>query len=331
MTIRARLLMLLLPILLAFILLISFFFYINWSCETVEGFQWRLPSIIIATAVPFIIIIITVFFIANRISQPVQQLNQAALDIASGNYETNIQVQGPKEIVELANTFNTMSECLVDHMHRLKETSITRKQLYGEQECAQLLQHYMLQKEVDEFSHPHWKSCVASTPLSSSSSGLLFRSTLIDKESFTITLFESHESGFSALFQLNRAYSLSPSQLNHYNHIHCTFTRDGTLHYTCQKMPVPLGWSIKMEQWKTHSPGTILLEPQDMLLLYNSALLNHFETNEAVRIWIGRVLRHFADDGLDNIQTILNNELNFLKRRENVKENMAILIFMRVS
>ena len=70
----------------------------------------------------------TVFLIADRISKPVRQLNQAALEIAAGEYETNIDVKGPKEIVELAHTLNTMSECLVEHMSRLRESSLIRKE-----------------------------------------------------------------------------------------------------------------------------------------------------------------------------------------------------------
>src|SRR5438128_44673 len=50
MTIRSRLLLLLLPPLTAFLILISFFFYANWSREILNGFKSRLQSIVIATS-----------------------------------------------------------------------------------------------------------------------------------------------------------------------------------------------------------------------------------------------------------------------------------------
>jgi HAMP domain-containing protein len=345
MKIRSRLLLLLLPPLTAIILLISFFFYFNWSHEILENFESHPQSIstseidiklnhilliiLLITLIAVIIITVTVFLVANAISRPVQQLNQAALEIASGNYETNIQVQGPIEIVELANTFNTMSDCLMDHMHRLKESSISRKQLYGQNECGRILQNYMLENEIENFSNPCWKAFLATTPISNPSNGLLVRCTEKEAESFTITFFETSDSSFPSLFKLNQT-SLSHLKSNNYSTMQCHFHKEGTINYSCQKIPLPLGWSFKNESWISSSPGIIHLEIQDILLIYNSALLNHFETEEAVQVWIGRVLRHFAKEGLSHIETILNNELTFLKRSENSKEKMAILTFMRV-
>ena len=94
-----------------------------------------------------------VFIIADHISKPVRQLNRAALEIAAGDYEANIRVEGPKEIMELAHTLNTMSQCLVEHMSRLKESSLIRERMYGEYECSLLLQYYMLQHVIEDFSH----------------------------------------------------------------------------------------------------------------------------------------------------------------------------------
>lgn len=191
MTIRARLLLLLLPPLTAFLILIPFFLYFNWSREI----------LLAGSCLTLLLVIGTVFLIADRISKPVRQLNQAALGIAAGNYESNIQVEGPKEIVELAHTLNTMSQCLVEHMSRLRESSLIRERMYGEYECALLLQHYMLQKVIEEFNYPNLHMRLISGPLSPIQKGLFLK---IDHSSskLKLTLLEAMDQGFAGLFQL---------------------------------------------------------------------------------------------------------------------------------
>lgn len=164
MTIRSRLLLLLLPLLMAFLLMISAFFYFNWSSEILSSFPSRLLAIS-AAAIILLSVILIVFLVADHMSQMVRKLNQAALEIAAGNYETDIQVEGPKEIIELAHTLRTMSECLVEQMSRLRETSLIRERMYGEYECSLLLQYYMLEKVIEEFHHSHVRLRLISLPL----------------------------------------------------------------------------------------------------------------------------------------------------------------------
>ena len=173
MTIRSRLLLLLLPSLITFFLLMSLFFYFN--LEIINGFMSRLQFLMLGFFITLLLITVTVFVIADRISKPVRQLNQAAMEIAAGDYEANIEVKGPKEIVELAHTLNTMSECLVEHMSRLRESSVVRERMYGEYECALLLQHYMLQKVIEEFHHASLRMVLISVPLSPLQKGLFLK------------------------------------------------------------------------------------------------------------------------------------------------------------
>lgn len=277
-----------------------------------------------------LLLVLSVYLIAEKISKPVRKLNQAALDIAAGEYESNIQVEGPKEIVELASTLSTMSECLADNMHRLKEGSLIRERLYGEKECAQLLQHYMLQKEVEAFKSEDWKIKIASTSLSKNSHGLALRCEFDSQKNLEITLIEAVNKGFASLVDLNRTLYLPLSELTDYNYVNCFFAKDESLRYSAHGLTAPFIWSNKEEQWVDLQTDEVPLHPQDMVFIMNSALSQFFKNREAIQVWMGRVLRHFAKDGIEHIHTIFTNELNFLSRREPVKENLSILIIQGI-
>lgn len=316
MTIRSRLLLLLLPPLTAFLILASFFFYFNWSREI----------LLMGSCVTLLLVIGTVFLIADRISKPVRQLNQAALEIAAGDYEANIQVEGPKEIMELAHTLNTMSQCLVEHMSRLRESSLIRERMYGEYECALLLQHYMLQKVIEDFHHSHITLRLISAPLSPLQKGLFLKMDRLSSGHLTLTLLEAQEQGFAGLFQLNQWAHLPHEELKDKSFIECQFIDQyHALRYDVYTLFPPLVWSIKGQHFIKGDRQKIPLENRDMVFLYNSSLIDHFETEEAIEVWFARVLRHFAEDGLDAIHVMLTNELTFLAKRQHTKHNFKIL------
>lgn len=282
--------------------------------------------VFISTFITLLMVIGTVFLIANRISKPVQQLNQAALDIAAGNYEANIQVDGPQEIVELSNTFNTMSECLVENISRLRQSSLIRERMYGEYECALLLQHYMLQKVVEDYKNPNLQIRLTAVNLSNIQNGLLLQ---LDKNSdhdLSLRLIEATNPGFEALYNLNKVSSLPLDKLTDFPYINCQFENNySVLVYRHQTLFPPLVWSIKEQQFITENHNRIPLSNQDMIFLYNSGLIAQFETQERIEAWFSKILRHFAEDGLETIHTMLTNELNFLAKRENLKGNFQIL------
>lgn len=316
MTIRSRILLLLLPPLIAFLVLISFFFYFNLPREI----------LLAGSGVTLLLVIGTVFLIADRISKPVRQLNQAALEIAAGDYEANIEVQGPKEIVELAHTLNTMSQCLVEHMSRLRESSLIRERLYGEYECALLLQHYMLQKVIDSFNNPHIRMRLISIPLSPLQKGLFLKIDRPSSSDLMVTLLEAQEQGFAGLFQLNQWAHLPHEELKNKSFIECQFVDHyNILRYHTHSLLPPLVWSVKSQQFKEGDCQEIPLQNRDMVFLYNSSVIEQFETEEAIKAWFARVLRHFAEDGLDTIHTMLTNELTFLAKKLHVKRNFKII------
>lgn len=316
MTIRARLLLLLLPPLTAFLILIAFFFYFNWSREI----------LLAGSCITLLLVIGTVFIIADRISKPVRQLNQAALEIAAGDYEANIRVEGPKEIVELAQTLNTMSQCLVEHMSRLRESSLIRERMYGEYECALLLQHYMLQKVIEDFHHSHIRMRLISIPLSPLQKGLFLTIDRSPSNDLTLTLLEAQDQGFPGLFQLNQWAHLPKGELRNKAFIECQFVDHyKVLRYHHHSLFPPLVWSIKSQQFIKGDHQQIPLQNRDMVFLYSSSLIEQFETKQAIEAWLARVLRHFAEDGLDTIHTMLTNELTFLAKKLHAKRNFKII------
>lgn len=346
MTIRSRLLVLLLPSLIAFLILLYSFCYFNYSREILNSFMASLSIVsetsqkpptdeiewlflIAGSIMTLLLATMTVFLIAERISKPVRELNRAALKIAAGDYETNIEVKGPKEIVELAHTLNTMSECLVEHISRLRESSLIRERMYGEYECAILLQYHMLQKVVENFSHQTLRMLLISVPHSSLQKGLFLKIEYPSLTEIALTLIEASEYGFPGLFQLNQSAHLPIEELKNKGFINCRFDRiehgNQILRWISHDLFPPLVWCKKSQQFIKGSYQEIHLQNGDMIFLYNSSLVQEFKTEAAIEAWFSRVLRHFSEDGLETIQTMLTNELTFLAKKQNAKFNYYIL------
>jgi HAMP domain-containing protein len=271
-----------------------------------------------------LLLIITLFIIANLISKPVQALNKAALGIAAGDYESNIQLDGPREIVELANTLNTMSECLVENIDRLKEGSLVRERMYGEYECSLLLQHYMLQKVVDEFTNPHVRIRLISSSASKNQNGLLLQ--IEQDKDLRLSLIEAKNVGFAGLYDLNKKASLSIEELSDEYYIDCKLTDNyKKMHCDIHEMSSPLVWSVESNNYIQPKNQDYSLQNQDMIFLFNSGLVELFGTEAKVAAWFSKVLRHFAQDGLETIQIMLSNELDFISKKHGLKRNYQII------
>src|SRR3954454_1994243 len=57
-----------------------------------------------------------------RVTRPVVQLARAAQDVASGNWNASVQVEGHDEVAQLAESFNRMTRELLAHKERLVQT-----------------------------------------------------------------------------------------------------------------------------------------------------------------------------------------------------------------
>ena len=70
-------------------------------------FIWPL---VIAAVIALIVSLLTAIFVARSIYRPLGTVTKAAQQISRGDYSLRIKLEGPKEIKELAESFNSMTE-----------------------------------------------------------------------------------------------------------------------------------------------------------------------------------------------------------------------------
>jgi len=62
------------------------------------------------------------WWVSKRITQPVEELANGARDVASGRWDTQIDVQGTDEVGQLADAFNHMTQTLASQKEKLVQT-----------------------------------------------------------------------------------------------------------------------------------------------------------------------------------------------------------------
>jgi len=313
MKIRTRLLLFLLPTNICSVVLF-------WILLT---YQELLPSPLLILAVFALIVLVTIsalFFIANKISHPIQKLNNSALAIAAGQYGESIQPSGPREIVELASTLNTMSECLHENINRLRDNSLLRERMYGEYECAMLLQHLMLQKNIDT-CRSDVVAIRAITLFSDNPRGLLLNFPPPSRpDLFHIHLAEAAEEGFEGMYQLLTEYRYSKE-----SQTHTALLLDRATATLQAKGPsIPFVWSFNQQKF-LELPCTV--EPGDFFFLGGGGIARFYKDPQRIGEILGKVLKVFAQDGLDTTVAMLNKEISFAAKKKKAEEDLHLLCF----
>jgi HAMP domain-containing protein len=328
--IRTRLLLSLLPPLVGGIALISILFaYHLMGIMTAEltpdlidvKFRECLVLIFGSAALIILCMVAILYWIANRISRPVQRLNNSALAIAAGQYGESISSQGPKEISELANTLNTMSECLHENLNRLQENSLLRERMYGEYECSMLLQHLMLQKNIDECR----SDAIAVKPITAFSSNpkglLLDFPKLEEQNAIQIHMAEAEEEGFEGMYQLLMRYKYSKEKKRR-----TVITLDRSRSILEWDGPqIPLLWSLADGQWTRGNAAKV--EPGDFFFLFNKGFASFYREPQKIEDFLSKVLKIFAPDGLETTAAMLNKEIGFALRRKDLEADIHLLCF----
>lgn len=297
-----------------------------------KKFQESLFLIIVCAGFTILIVVATLFVIANKISRPVQKLNNSALAIAAGQYGESVRVSGPKEIAELANTLNTMSECLHENINRLKENALLRERMYGEYECAMLLQHMMLQKNIDD-CRSDAVAVKSITFFSESPRGLLLDFPKSDRaDLFQVHMAEAEEEGFEGMYQLLTQYKLSKESqskgqgvlLGQETHNSILFDRTtSTLHL---KGPhFPLFWSLDEKRFLEPNNGILKVDSGDYLFLFSQGLIRFYKGHKQISELLSKVLKVFASDGLETTSSMLQKELAFATKRKELKEDIHLI------
>lgn len=289
-----------------------------------QKFRETLLLILICSGLTILIMIATLFVIANKISRPVQKLNNTALAIAAGQYGESIRVQGPREIAELANTLNTMSECLLENINRLKENSILRERLYGEYECAMLLQHLMLQKNIDN-CRSDAIAVKSLTFFSDNPRGFLLDLPKTESSHlFQIHLAEAEEEGFEGMYELLTQYKHSKENKD----LTTLFLNRQTATLESKGPHTPLLWSL--EQGRFLEP-TQKLEPGDLFFLYNRGFARFYQNEQKISEFLSKVLRVFAHEGLETLSSMLQKEIAFATKRKESEEDLHLLCFQALN
>ncbi len=319
MKIRTQLLLFLLPTLLFSIALVSTI--LAYLIDT--KFQESLFLILLCAGFTISTLVVTLFLIADKISRPVQKLNNSALAIAAGQYGESIQVKGPREIAELANTLNTMSECLHENINRLKENSLLRERMYGEYECAMLLQHMMLQKNIDD-CRSDAVAVKSITLFSESPRGLLLDFPKTDRpDLFQIHMAEAEEEGFEGMYQLLTQYKLAKEGV-----VQTALLLDRAASTVQLKGPhTPLFWSLDNKRYLEPSQGVLHVDSGDYLFLFNQGLLRFLKGEKQIVELLSKVLKVFASDGLETTTAMLHKELTFATKRKDLEEDIHLLCF----
>jgi HAMP domain-containing protein len=298
-----------------------------------EKLQEKLLLIALSTGLTIALVVIFLWVVASKISRPVQKLGGSALAIAAGQYGNKVQVKGPKEIVELANTLNTMSECLNENINRLKENSLLRERMYGEYECAMLLQHLILQRMIEECKSDAI-AVKAITLFSENPRGLLLDLPKTEKNPLLqIHLVEAKETGFEGIYELLTQYKLSKETASKeldemFPSIQVSIdTQKPSFIYSSNRFTMPIVWSMKTNSIVENLHGEIELQSGDFFFLFNQTCLKLCGNHKKIQDLVSKILKYFAEEGLDTCVNMLQKELAFLVKKKDPEEDVHLICF----
>ncbi|MBI5272663.1 MAG: HAMP domain-containing protein [Chlamydiia bacterium] len=288
-----------------------------------KKFQETLLLILCSASCTILVVVATLYFIANKISRPVQKLNNSALAIAAGHYGGSIQAEGPKEIAELANTLNTMSECLHENINRLKENSLFRERSYGEYECSMLLQHLMLQKNIDD-CRSDAIAIKSITFFSENPRGLLLDFPKAQApQHFLIHMEEAEEEGFEGMYQLLTRYKHFTESSTHTSLL--LNTDASTLQWNGAQ--IPLIWSLEDSKFYEATTAAISIQSGDFFFLFNRGFVKLMRTPQRTADLLCKVLKIFSRDGLETVAAMIHKEIGFAIKRRDLDDDIHILCF----
>lgn len=289
--------------------------------------QQDLLIIIIVSIITIICMIFSLLIIAKKIVRPIKRINNSALSIAAGQYGEKISVQGPKELKELALTLNTMSECLLENINRLKENSLIREKTYGEYECAMLLQNHMLQKVIDECQSDNFVMRSISL-FSSEPKGILLDLPKISNGT-EIKLLEAQEAGFEEMYSLLTEYRSCQKSDNKilnedYPSLQISIEKPSNLlKFSTNNFPSPLIWSSKEKKFV--SKNNMKLQPGNFIIIYNRGLLTFFQNSQHIKEFFNRIFKFFAEEGISTCTEMIQKELSFVTKRKNIENDIHLL------
>lgn len=281
--------------------------------------QNALVSLVISACAIVILVSLSVLAAANKISKPVQRLKEGALNIAAGEYDTTVEVKEPLEIAELAHTMNTMSACLKEQFQRLEQSAATRERLFGEYECALLLQKKMFLGVCETFSHPHLQLQGLCTSSASQPHGVYVELSCLDL--LRIDFLEDPRFGFESLFSLLKEPLSAPTSFNL-----VLDWEKGLLRYSFRDHFPPLLWSANKLTPLDDNESEVALPDGAIVILTGLGAMPVFKTVRELSLWLERPLKHFASEDFTLLTEMLHKELSLLCQRSYLEWDLFFLV-----
>jgi HAMP domain-containing protein len=280
-----------------------------------------LVSLIGSALATIFLVSLSVWIAANKISRPVQKLKDAALNIAAGEYGVAIpEVAEPLEIAELANTLNTMSACLKEHIERLEQNATTRERLFGEYECALLLQRRMFDNACEQFKNARLYVQGIRSHAATQPHGVYFYTDTPSAHELVLYFCENDSLGFDGLYQLIQA----PTHVAMAMHVHFNWDTS-VLNYVCKHLPPPIIWSKGQVLCLTDTFGEHTFQKGDILFLTGGMLRELFLHDESFYVWLKRLFKNFDGDDFDLFTVMVEREIALLSNQHHLERDIFVV------
>ena len=154
--------------------------------------------------------------------------------------------------------------------------------------------------------------------------GLLLDFPIKPDNAFHIHMAEAEDTGFEGMYELLTQYKYSREIAKH-----STLTFDRTTSVLQSQGPhLPLFWSLDGKKFIEAHDNKISLESGDFFFLFNDGL-HHFlkEERRDIQDILTKVLKIFAQDGLETTSSMLQKELTFAAKRKELSEDIHLLCF----
>lgn len=318
MRIRTRLFISCLPTL-TLGLLFTFIFYFS----SLESNQFApilaILSLLLTTA-------LSLHFMAGKIAGPIKNLNRSALKIAAGQYGESIEIEGPKELEELTNTLNTMSECLLENINHLKERSYLKEKKSDQRECARFLQSHFLQRTLDSCASDAFGMKMISFPSLHPRGFLIDFPTTTESSQIHLRLIEAKEDGLEGMYKL---MGLGKESL----HIDAKTPslslsldeEQSLLRIQSQFFPPVLYWSQSEQKLIQLKDKKRNVASGDYLFLMNQGFFTLFRDPKQISDLLRKVLKVFSEDGLDIVSRMLEKEISFIAKRRDLENDLHLV------
>lgn len=269
---------------------------------------------------------LSLHFMAGKIARPIKKLNRSALKIAAGHYGESIQINGPKELEELTNTLNTMSECLLENINHLKESTYLRENNYNQMECARFLQTHFLQRNIDACASDAFSIKAISFASLEPRGFLLDFPKTKDPSLTTLSIIEAKTGGLEGMYELMglskksiRIDSKTPSLSLSFNQSDSIVSVQSNLF-----APVIL-WSQSRQALTYLEEKSGDVQSGDYLFIINRGFLKFFRDLRQIADLLKKVLNVFGEDGLEVVSMMMEKEISFHAKRRDLESDLHLL------